>query len=456
MARNIYELSLRSVIPSSLAGDPQVQAMIDALDPELRSVSFDTRKALIYSQIDELPENVVDLLALQFHVDFYEPERLSLESKRNLVKSSILVHRRKGTKWAVEEILRSIGIEPEITEWFEYGGEPYTFRVNGMIRRPLSPGEMWGGDTYSLARRAIMETKSERSWLESLNLGILFDFGDIILSFPEHFRREFRQGRAVWSFLPSFDFLSADAMPLDWHPWKGYLRQLRTMRTEGWLTGVSRLDRYLRFDHAGADFLPLDITMPYSEIENPPILDAFFRWGKRTASVSIRDATIGKFTRTRREMFATLSAQEISRGVTRQLIVAVVSGRLIGISGLDRYLSFDAIPSDFLPLDTAAAHREADEPPIMTPLRVRQSGFMRRTIREPTSLAGGTKARSEMKTVIPPPSTRGHPRQFFSGTLSPDEVPSRVDSFLTFDSTPADLAPLDKALPHWEGNFIWR
>ena len=358
---NLNDLDLLQILPASISGDKNVQAIAKALPPDLQSVSRDTREALIVSRIDELPDAILDLLAWQWHVDFYEPERLSLESKRNLVKSSIPMHRKKGTKWAVEETLRAIGIEPEITEWFEYGGEPYRFRVNGMIRRPLSPGETWGSDTYSLARRAIMETKSERSWLDSLNLGILFDFGDITFLWRLARRRERRHAHAVWSLLPRFDFLPADAIPLDWRPWKGYLRPIMTMRTTGEFTGVSRLDRYLSLDSISTDAFPLDTTMPYIETENPPILTAFLKRENRTASGSIRAPTCG---------------------VSRQ----------------------------------------------------------RRTF--------------DLRVKCTARSTRR--KQVYAGTARPAEKPDHIDDFLTFDSIPADLSPLDKALPYREGNFIWR
>jgi phage tail P2-like protein len=157
MARDIYGLSLRDIIPPSIASDPQVQAMMDALDPELRSVSFDTREALIYSRIDELPENVIDLLAWQFHVDFYEPMGLSLDVKRNLVKSSILVHCRKGTPWAVRRSLEDLGFSLiRLLEWWELGSEPHTFAAEVY---PFNEGLM------RLAERCIYEYKPARSHL---------------------------------------------------------------------------------------------------------------------------------------------------------------------------------------------------------------------------------------------------------------------------------------------------
>lgn len=163
MAKDIYTVSLRDIAPSSIAPDPQIQAMIEAIDPELRGVSFDTREALIYSRIDDLPENVVDLLAWQFHVDFYEPMGMSLGVKRGLVKTAILVHKRKGTKWAVRELCDIVFGKTTVEPWHEYGGEPYHFRVT-------VDGSFPDAEAWEKFYRALVVTKSERDWLEAVNI----------------------------------------------------------------------------------------------------------------------------------------------------------------------------------------------------------------------------------------------------------------------------------------------
>ena len=227
MAKDLNKLSLFDILPTSIMGDANVQAIAHALDPEIQSVSSDIREALIISRIEELPESVVDLLAWQLHVDFYEPD-FPLAIKRRLVKNSIPMHRKKGTKWAVEEILRALGVEAKVSEWFEYGGAPYTFRVNDLLLHPLHPCESWGTETYSRVRAAIIEMKNARSWLERLILKVVFDFGSITPRLRHTLRRELRTARAFWSLWPRFDFVDADAMPLDWNPWSALRRELRT------------------------------------------------------------------------------------------------------------------------------------------------------------------------------------------------------------------------------------
>ena len=107
MAKELEIISLQDIIPSSIAYDKNVQAIIQATDPEFKKVSQDTREAFIISRINELPENVINLLAWQWHVDFYEPD-LPITTKRELVLDSIKWHRKKGTKASIESALKNL------------------------------------------------------------------------------------------------------------------------------------------------------------------------------------------------------------------------------------------------------------------------------------------------------------------------------------------------------------
>ena len=97
MAKRLEDLSLKDIIPPSISGDRNIQAIIGAIDPQIQDVSQSIREAFIIPGINELPENVVDLLAWQWHVDSYEPD-LPIATKRALVLDSIKWHRKKAQK----------------------------------------------------------------------------------------------------------------------------------------------------------------------------------------------------------------------------------------------------------------------------------------------------------------------------------------------------------------------
>jgi hypothetical protein len=142
------------------------------------------------------------------------------------------------------------------------------------------------------------------------------------------------------------------------------------------------------------------------------------------------------------------------KGILRQRRQAVSVGRLVGVSHLDRFLSFDHAPADFLPLDMAMPYTEAAEPPIITAFRMRNRLKANRTIRAPTGHISASRKRVYFSSVLS--SAAQKRKEIFTGNASPRETPSRVDDYLRFDQIPADFVPLDKPLPHREGFLLWR
>jgi hypothetical protein len=70
----------------------------------------------IYSRIDTLPEDALDLLGWQFHVDFWRPTA-PMAVKRQLVKESIATHRTKGTPESIAAMCALVlGVRPEVRE----------------------------------------------------------------------------------------------------------------------------------------------------------------------------------------------------------------------------------------------------------------------------------------------------------------------------------------------------
>lgn len=170
MGKELEIISLQDIIPASIAEDTNIRAIRQSIDSPIQEVSQNIREAFIISRINELPENVIDLLAWQWHVDFYEPE-LPLETKRELVLDSIKWHRKKGTKAAIVSALRKLKFEPTIKEWFEPELEdtvPHSFSVRGYYKDDHINVDFLGEDTEGILRRIIEGTKPARSQLLKL------------------------------------------------------------------------------------------------------------------------------------------------------------------------------------------------------------------------------------------------------------------------------------------------
>lgn len=151
--------NLLNSLPAVLRNDKNLSALATSIANVLSARGDEIRSLSIYPRIDELPADLLDILAHDFKVDWYW-YNYPLDIKRNLIKSSFNVHRRLGTRGAIEDALHSLYQGIGIEEWFEYGGEPYYFRI------VLNVTEESSDISHDEIVRAINIYKSLRSRLE--------------------------------------------------------------------------------------------------------------------------------------------------------------------------------------------------------------------------------------------------------------------------------------------------
>lgn len=121
--------NLVATLPPALRTDPSVVALAEALGEVLAARPAEIDLLRIYPAIDQLDERLLDILAYDFKVDWWDAD-YSLEEKRRTLKDSWRVHRLLGTRAAVEMAISAIYPHTQVLEWFEYGGEPYHFRLD--------------------------------------------------------------------------------------------------------------------------------------------------------------------------------------------------------------------------------------------------------------------------------------------------------------------------------------
>ena len=131
-----------------------------------KSFENDLKPLMIYA-FDHVIAKLLPLLAEQFHIlgdegwNFAQTE----QEKRNLLKSAIDIHRYKGTKYALKKVLETLNMSGDIREWFEYGGEPFHFKVLlNIFDRGLSD------ELEQQLLRLINKFKNKRSVLEAIEI----------------------------------------------------------------------------------------------------------------------------------------------------------------------------------------------------------------------------------------------------------------------------------------------
>lgn len=188
---------LSEILPPSLTSDKKIVAAAEYLDEELAKLSGAIKQVLHLPRLDELPSDVLDHLAWQYHVDNYSAD-FSEEIKRKMIRESIYLHRIKGTPAAVLLALKAFSNKPEISEWFEYGGKEFFFKV---LLRDLKDV----GDDGETLLRTIYDSKNVRSWLEEIE----FDFSDGILAERYHGAHELHGGE-IFTDLSTYDEVETD------------------------------------------------------------------------------------------------------------------------------------------------------------------------------------------------------------------------------------------------------
>ncbi len=120
--------NLMASLPKVLQDDESMAALAQSVAAVLEKRKDEIRTIAIYPRIDELPEDLLDILAKDFKVDWWD-KSYSLETKRDILKTSWHTHRILGTKEAAVTALRTLYDEFDIKEWWEYGGEPGYFKI---------------------------------------------------------------------------------------------------------------------------------------------------------------------------------------------------------------------------------------------------------------------------------------------------------------------------------------
>ena len=163
---NIEDYFIRKNLPQSLDKE-NIQEVAKVVDDTLLSFDKTIAEVLIYPAIDMLGSELINTLAIQMHCDFYD-DTLPLAVRRNLVKNSIAWHRIKGTPAAVEQMIQTVYQTGVVEEWFDYGGEPFFFKVN------LGDSQITTQKIKNLIKM-INASKNVRSWLEVLRFSKSID-----------------------------------------------------------------------------------------------------------------------------------------------------------------------------------------------------------------------------------------------------------------------------------------
>lgn len=117
-------------------------------------------KLAIFKNLDVQSNEILSELAWQFAIDNWR-EDLEKEVKIKLIKEAYWAHSKKGTKKIIEENLKKLNYPIQLSEWFEFNGQPFTFKVT---TTKINSSVHWVDDLLEI----INKYKNCRSILESI------------------------------------------------------------------------------------------------------------------------------------------------------------------------------------------------------------------------------------------------------------------------------------------------
>lgn len=161
------DFSIVQLLPPSLQKDEFIVALAEAFQIQMKEIRTEVDSIMDFTNYDNMPEFLLDFLAFQKHVDFYDVG-LSVEIKREILKNNTKLHKLKGTKQAVVDAATTVFGKTKIEEWFEYDGDPFFFKVHvDVSEQGASQGNL------EKLEQLINGYKNTRSWIEKIDITLL-------------------------------------------------------------------------------------------------------------------------------------------------------------------------------------------------------------------------------------------------------------------------------------------
>lgn len=124
----LQDSQIAQILPEYLSDRASVQALSFALYRAVKRLVWYCGNIGVFAVIDTAPDYVLDMLAIELNTQYYD-DSLPLQAKRRLIRNTMVWYMSAGTPQAVEELVAAVFGDGEVAEWFEYGDDPYYFKI---------------------------------------------------------------------------------------------------------------------------------------------------------------------------------------------------------------------------------------------------------------------------------------------------------------------------------------
>lgn len=158
----MIDFSIHQLFPDFILADKNGYAMAKAIERALQIMCSTIQTGIEnVKDIDKMPEWRLDEMAWELGC-LYD-NNANIETKRRWIKDATPLYSAIGTPQAIYNFLEGFFDQVELEEYWQYGGEPFHFRVS-------VSGE-WNVENESWMRRAVAASKNVRSVLDDMALG---------------------------------------------------------------------------------------------------------------------------------------------------------------------------------------------------------------------------------------------------------------------------------------------
>lgn len=179
--REVSVSDLTASMPEALLDSEEPGILVRILAEKMMELDGKIRNLLIWPQVDALPETLLDILAGDMHIDWYDYDA-DISIKRTIIKAGVAVHKRLGTLWAVQKVITDYFGAGEVREWDTYGGEPHHFKV-------VSGNAEMVGINLDRFVNMLGHVKRKSSWLDSVEIGLTAENTvHVAVAYAEHDR----------------------------------------------------------------------------------------------------------------------------------------------------------------------------------------------------------------------------------------------------------------------------
>lgn len=159
--KGLFETTLLDLIPSDQSLDAKCTSY--AIFKSMQVIRKYSERLCIYANIDNLPEEILDYLAMEWRLLYYDSE-FSMATKRELLKNGFHWNMIAGTVGGVEDLIQTIYKSGSVVEWYDFPSEE---QVPGTFDIQIN-GDLISQESVEDFNRLLRKVKNVRSHLRSV------------------------------------------------------------------------------------------------------------------------------------------------------------------------------------------------------------------------------------------------------------------------------------------------